>query len=176
MVEHGDKVAAGQWSVEEAKQSSTWRELHAVRLVLESFKGMLSNECIRWFTDNQNVVRIVLHGSRKPELQAEALSILSLCVQNKIRIEPSWIPREQNAQADYLSRVVDFDDWRLNPVFFGALELKWGPIQLTALRMLTTASYQGSIHSIGVQTQKLLMLSHVTGLGRIISGARQFTW
>ena len=88
---------------------------------------MLSNERIRWFTDNQNVVRIVLHGSRKPELQAEALSIFSLCVQNKIRIEPSWIPREQNAQADYLSRVVDFDDWRLNPAFFGALELKWGP-------------------------------------------------
>ena len=79
MVEHGDKVATGQWSAEEANQSSTWRELHAVRLVLESFKGMLSNERIRWFTDNQNVVRIVLYGSRKPELEAEALSIFSLC-------------------------------------------------------------------------------------------------
>ena len=30
IVEHGDKVATGQWSVEESKQSSTWWELHAV--------------------------------------------------------------------------------------------------------------------------------------------------
>ena len=110
MVEHSNKVATGQWSKHEAQQSSTWRELHAVRLVLESFKNMLSNERIRWFTDNQNVERIVLHGSKKPELQSEALGIFSMCVQNKIRIEPSWIPREQNEQANYLSGIVDYDD------------------------------------------------------------------
>ena len=33
-VEHGGQVATGQWSEWEAKQSSTWRELRAVRLVL----------------------------------------------------------------------------------------------------------------------------------------------
>ena len=98
-----------------------------MRLVLESFKNMLSNECIRRFTDNQNVERIVLHGSKKPELQSEALGIFSMCVQNKFRIKPSWTPREQNEQADYLSRIVDYDDWMLNPVSFGALEHRWGP-------------------------------------------------
>ena len=36
-VEHGNLVANGQWSVEEAAQSSTWHELQAVRLVLELF-------------------------------------------------------------------------------------------------------------------------------------------
>ena len=34
-VEHGDQIAAGQWSLVEAHQCSTWRELRAVRLVLE---------------------------------------------------------------------------------------------------------------------------------------------
>ena len=52
-------VANGQWSVNEAAQSSTWRELRAVRMVLESFKVKLQNKCVRWFTDNQNVARIV---------------------------------------------------------------------------------------------------------------------
>ena len=62
MVEHGDKVATGQWSAEEANQSSTWRELHAVRLVLESFKGMLSNERIRALSaDKHDVIWNLIH-------------------------------------------------------------------------------------------------------------------
>ena len=35
-VEHGPIVAHGQWSQEDVLQSSTFRELKAVRLVLES--------------------------------------------------------------------------------------------------------------------------------------------
>ena len=37
----------------------------AVKLVLESFCPKFQNERVRWFTDNQNVVRIVLCGSKK---------------------------------------------------------------------------------------------------------------
>jgi len=53
MVEHGNNVANGQWSSSEVNQSSTWRELRAVRLVLESFQSKLKNERVHWFTDNQ---------------------------------------------------------------------------------------------------------------------------
>ena len=35
-VEHGGLVASGQWSAEEALQSSTWRDLRAVKLVLKT--------------------------------------------------------------------------------------------------------------------------------------------
>ena len=122
MVEHGNLVANGQWSPVEAVHSSTWRELRAVNTVLQSFQGKLRNERVRWFTDNQNVVRIVQHGSPKSDLQAEALEIFSVCVNNKIRLEPEWIPREQNELADYFSRIVDYDDYMLNPsVFFGLI-------------------------------------------------------
>ena len=126
-VEHGNLIANGVWSNDEAAQSSTWRELRAVKVVLESFQTKLRNERVRWFTDNQNVVRIVQHGSSKPALQAEALGIFSLCVNNYIRIEPEWIPREQNELADYYSRLVDYDDWMLNPVVFAWLDNLWGP-------------------------------------------------
>ena len=34
-------------------------------------------------------------------------------------------------RADYLSRIVDHDDWQLNPVVFADLDVAWGPIQLT---------------------------------------------
>ena len=126
-VEHGALIANGQWSAEEAECSSTWRELRAVKMVLESFQLKLNNEHIKWFTDNQNVVRIVQYGSRNAALQAEALAIFSMCVNNHIHIEPEWIPREQNQLADYYSRIVDYDDWMLNPAVFAWLDSLWGP-------------------------------------------------
>ena len=111
MVEHGPQIAHSQWSAWEAQQSSTWRERKGVSTVLQSFASSLSDERIRWFTDNQNVVRILTYGSRKPLLQAEALAVFHLCVAHHLTIEPEWIPRKDNQVADYLSRVVDEDDW-----------------------------------------------------------------
>ena len=84
IVEHGNLIAKGVRSNEEVAQSSTLRELWAVKVVLESFQIKLKNERVCWFTDNQNVVRIVQHGSSKPALQVEALGIFSLCVNNYI--------------------------------------------------------------------------------------------
>ena len=62
-----------------------------------------------WYQD-QNVVRIVLYGSKKPILQEEALAIFAIGVNNQIRLELEWILREENELADYLSRVFDYDD------------------------------------------------------------------
>ena len=84
-VEHGCHIAQGQWLPEEANQSS---ELRAVRQVLEAFAVKLRNERVRWYTDNQNVTRIIVTGSKNPSLQQEALAIFSTSVANSISIEP----------------------------------------------------------------------------------------
>ena len=47
IVEHGNLVANGQWSIDESSQNSTWHQLIAVRLVLESFQSKLENEIVR---------------------------------------------------------------------------------------------------------------------------------
>ena len=135
-VEHGDQVVTGQWSEEEATQSSTWRELKAVRLVWDKF----AKNRVRWFTDNQNVARIVLYGSRKPVLQKEALAIFTTCVNHHIRLELEWIPREENEFANYLSKLVDYDDWMLNPKVFRELDSRWGPHTIDSLLMSKTAN------------------------------------
>ena len=108
-------------------KSSTWRELCTVSLVLESFSKHLRNQHISWFIDNQNVVRILQVGSKCPHLQEVAVKVLALMIQHQIRIEPEWIPREENRIADYLSRIIDTDDWTLNPEVFGRLNELWGP-------------------------------------------------
>ena len=120
-------VTHGQWAAEEAQKSSTWRELSAVYLVLMSVAVKLANARVRWFTDNQNVVRILQVGSRKPELHEVTLKVFSLATEHQIWLEPEWIPRELNEKADFLSRIVDVDDWYLNPEVFAWLDAIWGP-------------------------------------------------
>ena len=127
VVEHGPCVAYGQWTECEARQSSTWRELTAVLQILMAVVEKLKNCRVRWFTDNQNVARILQVGSKKSGLHATAVKVFSLSVQHHIRLEPEWIPRHLNERADYLSRIVDYDDWQLNPDIFADLDVAWGP-------------------------------------------------
>ena len=98
-----------------------------MHLVLQDLGPKLKNHRVRWFTDNQNVARIVLIGSRKPILHEEAMAILSICLHQHIWLEPEWIPREENEFADYLSRIGDVDDWMLNPEVFQELDTRWSP-------------------------------------------------
>ena len=126
-VEHGCYIAHGPWTAEEATRRSTWRELRAVCMVLESLAPKLKNERLKWFSDNQNVVRILQTGSWKPDLQTEALAIFSAALGGQTRIEPEWIPRTQNEQADLLSHIIDYDDWGVDPSLFARFDSLWGP-------------------------------------------------
>ena len=116
IVELGPQVAAqGVWSADLAKESSTMREILAVRKVLQSFAPKFAGLL---HTDNQNVARIIGVGSRMSSLQSEGKRIFEACVYHGISIEPEWVPRSSNEQADYLSRIVDFDDWSVSPNIF----------------------------------------------------------
>ena len=67
-VENEGKIFQQNWSPAEQAKSSTWRELKAVHLAIESFIYDLKGQQVAWFTDNQNVVSIVHSGSRVEEL------------------------------------------------------------------------------------------------------------
>ena len=42
-------------------------------------------------------------------------------------MEVQWISRSKNEKADFISRLIDFDDWQLTGSFFATLEGVWGP-------------------------------------------------
>ncbi|XP_048243125.1 uncharacterized protein LOC125376006 [Haliotis rufescens] len=125
-VQYGSQRAQGQWSRDEAEQSSTWRELTAVKCVLHALSRVLTSQRVKWFTDNSNVESIVSKGSMKADLQKIALEIFDLCVSHAIHLEIQWIPRSENQKADYISRIVDYDDWGIATHIFNELERKWG--------------------------------------------------
>lgn len=126
-VQCGLDLVSGVSSHEEMGTSSTFREILAVKFVLLSLVNQLSGLTVKWFTDNQNVLSILSSGSSKGHLQSEALSIFNICCNHGILIEMEWIPRFQNDQADFLSRIYDADDWGLSPLSFYRIDLVWGP-------------------------------------------------
>jgi len=115
------------WTSEEILMSSTWRELKAILLALVSFKNHLSNNCVKWHTDNKNCVSIVQKGSTKLHLQDLAIEIFKLCSERNISLDIVWIPRSDNTKADYISKIVDIDDWGTSREFFDFLDDMWGP-------------------------------------------------
>ena len=54
------------------------REILVVRKVLQSFAPKLAGLCVKWYTDNQNVARIIDVGSRKSGLHSEAKLFLGI--------------------------------------------------------------------------------------------------
>ena len=54
----------------------------------------------------------------------------SLCLLNNIKLEVKWIPRFSYDRADFLSIIVDCDDWQVKRDYFLMAEGKWGPHSL----------------------------------------------
>ena len=50
-----------------------------------------------------------------------------VCVQSGIYLDMQWIPRTLNQQADYISRLIDVDDWQTTNGLFLSLNHRWGP-------------------------------------------------
>ncbi|VDI75750.1 Hypothetical predicted protein [Mytilus galloprovincialis] len=126
-VEVNEKVFHSTWSEYEKNMSSTWRELRAIQLALYSFKSVLKNSTVKWHTDNQNCVKIIDRGSTKMHLQCFAYDIFKFCSKERVIVQPIWVPRSENCRADFLSKMIDIDDWQTSPEFFEFMDNLCGP-------------------------------------------------
>ena len=121
------EVASGEWSPLQARKSSTWRELRAACNTLEALGECFRGESCILKLDNQAAVHILQKGSRREELQQEALTAYALCREKAISLSAQWLPREENTLADLYSRVVDENDWMLSREWFLHLDERFGP-------------------------------------------------
>ena len=115
------------WDSSEAFKSSTWRELAAIDFAIDSFISVLESSHVKWYTDNQAAAEIFDVGNMKPDLYKLAVKIFGACLMSKIKLEVQWIPRSENEKADFISRLIHVDNWRLTESFFATLEGVWGP-------------------------------------------------
>lgn len=126
-INDGEHVCHKMWTQDERSRSSTWRELSAIEFSLLSCLPILSSSHIKWYTDNQATAKIVEVGSMKLELHTIALRIFKICYEHSIHLDIEWVPRDRNTRADFISKLVDFDDWQVTEDVFKDLDSLWGP-------------------------------------------------
>jgi hypothetical protein len=123
--------AHGSWAPRElhGEKSSTWRELQGLLLALRSVAPVLVGSAIVARGDNMNVYFILRKGgTSSPNLQAICLKIFWLYLDSNLI--PEWVPRKENEQADYLSKIQDVDDFGLNPTCFELISRVFGPLEV----------------------------------------------
>ncbi len=72
-----------------------------------------------------NLLEIINRGSIKLAINKLARHLFWFCLANGITLSVEWVPREENAFADEMSKLLIPDDWKLTPKFFNLLEARW---------------------------------------------------
>ena len=139
----------------------------AIQFVLSSFSSFLPNSRVKWFTDSQGTGSIVQVGSMNFNLHKLASDIFSFCFKFGIDLDIEWVPRSLNEKADYLGKVVDYDDWELAPEFFGNWTSSGGRLLLIALPLAITGRSQNIFQDSGILGQPELTRFSKTGNTKI---------
>ena len=123
-------ICVGKFSNFEKMESSTSRELSAVKYVLQSFGNIIANESIQVNIDNISACRILSVGSSKKHLQSLAVDVFKHCVKFNINLQPNWVPRDMNQISDFYSKYNDTDNWSIDDNSFYTLSKKFGPFSI----------------------------------------------
>jgi hypothetical protein len=121
------RVAQGYFPKDVRVTGSCFREILGVYFGLLSFKSLIQGRFVQVRVDNQPLLHMIPGGSMRPAYQRIALKIYWLIESLDARLLLEWVPREENKEADAVTRWFDRDDWQLNPRFFQLADRMWGP-------------------------------------------------
>ena len=122
-----DVCAHRMFTNAERTQSSTYRELAAILFVLNALRPFFPVPALNGLPTTKRrleLCRLVVYIF---DLHLLASDIFSFCYNYGINLEIDWVPRSLNDKADYLSKIVDFDDWEVVSEIFQFLDSRWGP-------------------------------------------------
>ena len=63
-------------------------------------------------------------GSTRSDLHAITLEIFQFCTDYGIELEVQWIPHTEIDRTDYISCIIDVDDWQISASCFMSLEIR----------------------------------------------------
>ena len=62
----------------------------------------------------------------KKDLHCVALRIYQLYLEHRIGLKVEWIPCTEIERADFISGLIDIEDWQITSVFLDTLQRAWG--------------------------------------------------
>jgi hypothetical protein len=99
-------------------EQATERELLAIYHLLMAAGKKFYGQAVVLHTDSQNAEVICMKGSGKPRLHAYAKLIHDYLEVHKVQLSVSWIPRDLNLTADFISTQIDYADYKVIPEAF----------------------------------------------------------
>ena len=120
---------------------------------------MLEGSHVKWFTDSQVAAKIVEVGSMKLGLHKMARRIFDICIRSGIHLEVQWIPRTSNQQADYVSRLIDTDDWQITEEFYFFVMAGGARIVLIVLLIIIITSSPNIFRGFETPIPRVLIFS-----------------
>jgi hypothetical protein len=126
-MEDAPQYAREYFTAEESSQSSTYRELLGVFRCLQAMIHLCEGKFVVFQVDAQNLLGVVNRGSPRLMLNELARDPFWFCLESRMTITVEWVPREENALADELSKLIVPDDWMLRRELYQQLEERWGP-------------------------------------------------
>ncbi len=111
---------------EECGTSSTHRELLGVLRCLRAMLQVCAVKIAVFQLDARNLLGMVNRGSPRLNTNEMARDLFWLCVERDITIKLEWVPREDNALADEMSKLLIPRDWMVGRETFGRMEERWG--------------------------------------------------
>ena len=128
------------WCEDDLGESSTYRELRALEMAVETRGESLAGQAVRWVTDSQSAVTILKVGSMKPRCHAVAVRVWDLVHSFGITLSCIWMPRTSTEimVADDLSKNFDSSEYKLSRGDFSVLCQKFGLFCLDLFASPTT--------------------------------------
>ena len=110
----GSHTVAGVLPTDVIGTSSTLRELCGVRLLTEELAERLQNKRVKYVLDSQPAIaNLIKGGGDKSSLNDAIKEWWRICQRLSITPSYEWVPRENNKDADKLSKANEYDVTRL---------------------------------------------------------------
>ena len=90
------------------------------------FHSLKTEKCTGSWITYQHLT-LLKKVAKKSDLHCLSSDIFSTCLQNNVNLYIKLIPRSENCLADFVSNMVDCDDWSVTDVFFAFIDNIWGP-------------------------------------------------
>jgi len=121
------EIAREYFSESEAVESSTLRQVLGACSCLQSLVHRCEGRFVVLPVDAHNFLGIVNRGSSKLPIKELAREFFWFCLRHRITISVEWVPLEENAFADEISKMLIPEDWMLSRIWFQYLDYRWGP-------------------------------------------------
>ena len=112
------EYAPEYFSEVENVESSTYRELLGAIKCLQSLMYLCADRFVAFQEDAKKLLGICNRGSPQLKLSALARELFWLGLEHRITLTVEWVPREQNIQADKLSKLLIPENFSLIAAVF----------------------------------------------------------